>query len=1283
MKNGVDFDIEFLYKRMNEGHPFYNTNDSHFYPLKSVWLPIYLVSQFKSENGIGGFSTSNYRYISALFHKQGKGFLGFRMVFKDNLVTNFTHKDENQVNTSFYVSVPYKSSTFITNSSTNLSEITTTNEVINLGNKRFWVRVNATYDDRNFEGQFVSSSFSYDTHGNITGSTTNINNIETKVISAQYGQFGTPRPAKITSETFTNTRNGHPSYTQTTTYGYNSIGQITSKTDFSGLPKQVVSTFGYNTLGNQISTTISPTNMTARTSSQVYDSKGRFVISSTNPLNQTTTYVNDIRWGKPTSALGINNIQLAYTYDAFGRSLTTYDPQRQLIVTTSYAWDVNASTGTIHTKTITHPGKPDTKEWFDILDREKRKDMQVFGNTWSSQYTTYDAKGNVATSTLPYKTGEAVLTTTNIYDSYNRLTSSSNNMGTNSYTYSYNGGNLTTTVTNPASQVKSKVTDATAKIISATDYGGTLTYTYYSHGNVKEVKQGTQVITSHLYDTYARQTQLIDINAGTTQYVTDALGQMTSMTTATNQTILYSYDIMGRKTYYGRPEGSTSYSYYPSGSGGATNQINTVSTYGSKTEKYNYDSFGRLSSKIETVDGIAHTTSYTYNNFDDMISQTYPSGFTCNYNYDANGYLINIKNGANTVTLYTQTTTNGLGNTTGYSMGNGKSSTIGYYFGLPTNYNTPGLQNLTLNWNYQTGNLSNRVDGIKNKTESFTYDNLNRLKTSTGSGLTSLSINYFNNGNIESKTDAGSYTYGSTKIHAVTSVSNGLNTIPTFIQDVIYTSFYQPSYITEGGNRIDFTYAAYDQRIKSVRQQNGSVVNTRYYFGDYEKDVTSGTTRHIHYITTPSGLGCIVERIGTTDTYHYTYTDHIGSILTVTNSSGIVEYEQNFDAWGRNRHASTWTYASIPSAPIWLYRGYTAHEHLPQFGLINMNGRLYDPIVGRMLSPDNNVQMPDYTQNFNRYSYALNNPLRFTDPDGEFIAMFIAAGIFWTESASNLIHGKSDPFGKAWKKTGNVVSEIESAFRFTIYRDKNTSISIGLSPLNFAISLNVSVKVSDAVVVNGGVAFGPGGFSGSGGVGFKSGDWDGSIGYGTNSKGSSFSGGIGYQSVAVGITRYNDNDGHPQTNWNVQYRNGDFRISMTNDAFLTGDEKRTAALDVAFGPYSMGFNLWTTSPPLKEYKERDLNPKTTTLNMEWESPIHRKNPFFTFSSGSRVYAGLYLGYNNGFMVSRSGIDAPWVQDFFQNGIHRWVVKGPYFNTDFGPSSRIFSQSIIYNPWGLY
>jgi RHS repeat-associated protein len=114
----------------------------------------------------------------------------------------------------------------------------------------------------------------------------------------------------------------------------------------------------------------------------------------------------------------------------------------------------------------------------------------------------------------------------------------------------------------------------------------------------------------------------------------------------------------------------------------------------------------------------------------------------------------------------------------------------------------------------------------------------------------------------------------------------------------------------------------------------------------------------------------------------------------VTNSTDTIADERNFDAWGKNRNPTDWTYANIPVSSLsWMTRGYTGHEHLTQFGLINMNGRLYDPILGRMLSPDNYTQ--GGSQGYNRYSYAMNNPLKYTDPDGQnpILGILIGAGI--------------------------------------------------------------------------------------------------------------------------------------------------------------------------------------------------------------------------------------------------------------------------------------------------
>jgi len=63
-------------------------------------------------------------------------------------------------------------------------------------------------------------------------------------------------------------------------------------------------------------------------------------------------------------------------------------------------------------------------------------------------------------------------------------------------------------------------------------------------------------------------------------------------------------------------------------------------------------------------------------------------------------------------------------------------------------------------------------------------------------------------------------------------------------------------------------------------------------------------------------------------------------------------------------------------------RGFTGHEHIDLFELVNMDGRVYDPRLGRFLSPDPYVQDPTYSQSLNRYSYVWNNPLRYTDENG-------------------------------------------------------------------------------------------------------------------------------------------------------------------------------------------------------------------------------------------------------------------------------------------------------------
>ncbi|WP_311441205.1 RHS repeat-associated core domain-containing protein [Hoylesella buccalis] len=126
-----------------------------------------------------------------------------------------------------------------------------------------------------------------------------------------------------------------------------------------------------------------------------------------------------------------------------------------------------------------------------------------------------------------------------------------------------------------------------------------------------------------------------------------------------------------------------------------------------------------------------------------------------------------------------------------------------------------------------------------------------------------------------------------------------------------------------------------------------------------------------------------IRENGTVKNY-LAFTDNLGSILSIMDDNGTKVFDASYDAWGKQ---------TVTLNTIGLHRGYTGHEMLAEFDIINMNGRLYDPVLGRFFSPDNYVQMPDNSQNFNRYSYCLNNPLKYTDQSGEFWNLIIGAAI--------------------------------------------------------------------------------------------------------------------------------------------------------------------------------------------------------------------------------------------------------------------------------------------------
>ena len=197
-----------------------------------------------------------------------------------------------------------------------------------------------------------------------------------------------------------------------------------------------------------------------------------------------------------------------------------------------------------------------------------------------------------------------------------------------------------------------------------------------------------------------------------------------------------------------------------------------------------------------------------------------------------------------------------------------------------------------------------------------------------------------------------------------------------------YTSFEKANKIKLGMDSICYTYG-YDQQRIGMEEYIGSSVRTKQYVGSCEYITETGTsgTKTLTYLTGPYGVFAVVEKQNNAETLHYILKDNLGSWTTITNGNGAVEQRLSFDAWGNLRNPSTWT-GDFSGTPMF-DRGYTGHEHLYNFGLINMNGRMYDPVMSSFFSVDQYVQSPSNSQNFNRYAYCLNNPLRYVDPDGE------------------------------------------------------------------------------------------------------------------------------------------------------------------------------------------------------------------------------------------------------------------------------------------------------------
>ena len=238
----------------------------------------------------------------------------------------------------------------------------------------------------------------------------------------------------------------------------------------------------------------------------------------------------------------------------------------------------------------------------------------------------------------------------------------------------------------------------------------------------------------------------------------------------------------------------------------------------------------------------------------------------------------------------------------------------------------------------------------------------------------------------------GTYEYQSSNPYAVTSINLTGNNIPNNVQNITYNAQGRVASIQEGNLYGTFYYTGEGNRVRMTIINGAETILDRQYLtsGIYEKDITPSAIEERLYLNRDPYTATSVITRSNNGAWgiRYICRDNLGSITHITDSEGNILQELSYDAWGSLRNPSTHSLYSANNQPtLLLGRGFTGHEHLPSFGLINMNARMYDPVIARFLSPDPYVQEKKNLQNYNSYSYCLNNPLKYTDKSGEFFIL--------------------------------------------------------------------------------------------------------------------------------------------------------------------------------------------------------------------------------------------------------------------------------------------------------
>ncbi len=968
----------------------YNRGTAEPYPAPRYTLPLSVVKETTESDGAAGNLVTQYSYEGLKAHLKGRVLLGFSKTTANCITTGVQMQSGiTQWDTAHYIPKLTYSTITIDNSTATTTKTLSIVDTYNSNHKVYFAYPSQTVST-DMDGHTTTTYNSYNTEKGYITSDSTVYDAAGMYRAVSYRDYtagkvgGMYRPQTVV-QSQRHADDSSP-FSRTTTYTYNSTtGTVSGMTENHGTSKPLTTTYTYDVWGNVTSQSVTAGNSTILTTYYSYDATHRFPVRIyTSPWSSVQKYTYDV-WGNVLMECdsinsSINNA-ITHTYDSWGKLVSTSIPGSGEI-TYTYGWSSDASQRWFVLEQGT--ARPWVKTWYDNRGREVRTESVGPKDVKQSSTRIFDSNGLVTGRTDV--NGNLTLSYIYTYDERGRITIEESPGG---HTVGYQYGNdrsITITENGENGLISTtKTFDAWGNLKTLIAPVSGITNTYVSNGGIKTTESGGATWTFG-YDDRGNRTSLTDPDAGTTTYVYDALGRETSRTDGRGVVFVTNYDYLSRVTSRSAGYDVTYYTYGTSGTG----QMRvTAESNDSWTKSYSYDTYGRITSETMSMNytEMNWTKTYQYNSAGLLSGRGYPGDRTFSYLYDAYGNCTKISSDIPyfewTLTGYngvTTTSTVSLPHNTSYY----RTTQLDSYGQLQSRVTRRAGNNLqadTYTFNPQTGNLTSRtVNGV---TQSFSYDNVDRLTNVTTGQNNQVSMTYAANGNITSKGDIGQFTYSSTtRPHAVTAV-DFTGSIPDRDQWLYYNEWGKIEELSsiDGDDYCyyEVEYGPDQERVFSLLAKNNDAPRYKIHWGDYEEYHVGDTTTVFYWIEAPDGLAGVI-RYSSDDFYHpwHSYvatTDHLGSLTALYDDSGNKVHEASYDAWGKR----TLGQVSMPLVT----RGYTGHEHLDELGLINMNGRLYDFNIGRFLSPDNYVQSPSNPQNYNRYSYCLNNPLKYTDPDGE------------------------------------------------------------------------------------------------------------------------------------------------------------------------------------------------------------------------------------------------------------------------------------------------------------